>query len=799
MSSNWKVGDRIKGRWEIHDIKRGGMGVVYIVYDHEWKEAFAAKTFQDEVFARNTTTADRFTQEAITWVNLDLHQNITQARFVETIEGKPYLFLEYVSGGDLGQWVGSRLTADLPQVLRFAVQFCDGMTHALAKGVKAHRDIKPGNCLITEDGTLKVTDFGLAKVFDETNLGPGTDRPVLNDSSLTLSRTGTGAGTPPFMAPEQFRDAKHVDVRADIYSFGVMLYVMVAGKLPFPGKTWQECGLLHREAPLPSLTVRSLGDRENALMNSIIHTCMAKKPADRFSDFPAARRSLANLYEEVTGEIAPQPAAGMDLDAVALNNKGTSLKALGCADEALSCFDRALDLKPNIRIAASILSNKGLALKSQGRLDEAITAMETALSADRRSAGIWSNMGVMFAASQKHQEALRCFDQALRFNEHEPEFWLNRGKSLCELRKHQEALNSFEQALALAPNNSNYLAHKGRSLADLGRFDDALTIYDQTLTQNSTHVDAWLGKGYSLKSKGNMEAAYEAFSRATKLAPMNAYAWSCRGVVAGAIGRHMEALDCFDKALALKPTDGETWHNKGAELGNCGKVRDALACFIKAEQLGFPHAAEAIALCKRELGQYAKPPESPAVRAAKQKLAEASAKFPRTQPHIAALAKLGDAYADEGNLRRAETVYREAIQIVEDEMGPEFPHVTPLLNNLAHICQSQGCLAEAEQLYERAVAVIEKSYGKDDRNLGAFLTNLGVVYDEQGKHLEAQQVYERALAIKRQHLGAQDVSVAVTLEHLAASLAKTGKNREAAVAENESQRIRRSQPPPHTS
>src|SRR6266581_580367 len=171
MAAAWQIGYKIKNRWEINKILRGGMGIVYIVQDHELGQTMAAKTFQKEVFARNPQIAHRFEQEARAWINLDLHQNVTCALFAEIIEGQPFLFLEYVSGGDMSSWIGTpRLTEDLPQVLRFAIQFCDGMNHVLSKGIKAHRDIKPQNCLITEDRTLKVTDFGLAKVFDGTRL-----------------------------------------------------------------------------------------------------------------------------------------------------------------------------------------------------------------------------------------------------------------------------------------------------------------------------------------------------------------------------------------------------------------------------------------------------------------------------------------------------------------------------------------------------------------------------------------------------------------------------------------------------
>ncbi|MGH9762529.1 MAG: protein kinase, partial [Blastocatellia bacterium] len=137
MAEKWKIGDKIQNRWEIYNILGGpgksGMGIVYVVYDHELREPFAAKTYQER-FDRNPGVAHLFTKETLAWINLDAHQNITQARFVEIIQGKPYLFLEYVSGGDLSQWIGTpRLTEDLPQTLRFAIQFCDGMTHALSK------------------------------------------------------------------------------------------------------------------------------------------------------------------------------------------------------------------------------------------------------------------------------------------------------------------------------------------------------------------------------------------------------------------------------------------------------------------------------------------------------------------------------------------------------------------------------------------------------------------------------------------------------------------------------------------
>ena len=99
-------------------------------------------------------------------MQLGEHPNVVHAYSVEVIEGRPYVVLELIQGGDLNRWIGTpRL--DLRRALRFGFQFCVGMEHALRQGLHCHRDIKPGNLLITEDGTLKITDFGLARVCEE--------------------------------------------------------------------------------------------------------------------------------------------------------------------------------------------------------------------------------------------------------------------------------------------------------------------------------------------------------------------------------------------------------------------------------------------------------------------------------------------------------------------------------------------------------------------------------------------------------------------------------------------------------
>ena len=251
IETTWRIGDTIEKRWEVHRILVGGMGIAYLVYDNETQQPLAVKTFREDALAQQPDLAERFWNEARAWIELDRHQNVTRAHFIQDVRGRPLLFLEYVSGGDLSRWIGSpRLSEDPRRVLSFAIQFCDGMIHATGKGIKAHRDIKPENCLIAEDNVLKITDFGLAKAFDSVRrIGPRS----YTVAGPAVSQTGFGAGTPTHMSPEQFDDVKHVDIRSDIYSFGVMLFQMVTGKLPFVGSTVQELEHLHKRNAPPHL------------------------------------------------------------------------------------------------------------------------------------------------------------------------------------------------------------------------------------------------------------------------------------------------------------------------------------------------------------------------------------------------------------------------------------------------------------------------------------------------------------------------------------------------------------------
>ena len=637
MAKEWQKGDMIpdpetgRGRWEIYKIlggpKKSGMGIVYVVYDHKWHESLAAKTFQDEVFARDPSIAEGFTFEALNWVKLDSHQNVARAWFVQNIRGKPFLFLEYVSGGDLESWIGVRLTNDLSQVLRFAIQFCDGMVHALSKGIQAHRDIKPQNCLVTQDKNLKVTDFGLAKVFDDTSPDAAHVAPSVARPANKWEESNVGFGTPLYMAPEQFVNAKHVDVRADIYSFGVMLFQMVTGRLPFEGRTWEDFARLHTKAALPPLK------SGQSALDTIVGKCLAKLAGERYAGFGTLREELACIYENVTKQWAPKPASGSKLNAAELNDKGLSLSNLGHSEEALGYYDRALALDPEYALA---WDNKGAALGHLGRYEEELTCIDRALALNPEHALAWYNKGVELGRLGRHEEglacyeralavdlqnalawdskgfalwslgrpeeALACYDRALAINSQFEEAWVNKGAALWSLGRPEEALACYDRALAINSQLAGAWVNRGVMLKSLWRPKEALACYDRALVINPQFALAWYNKGDALESLGRPGEALACFNCALAINPQYARAWGNKGNALERLGHHEEALACYDRGLAINPQFVEAWFNKGAVLVNQFKrAREALPCFEQAQRLGHPNAAQAIALCLKAL------------------------------------------------------------------------------------------------------------------------------------------------------------------------------------------------------
>ena len=165
----FKKGDFIGQKYEVYDVLgEGGFGIVYLAYSHELQSAYALKTFRDE-YIEDIKTRERFRKEAQVWIDLERHPYIVRAYFVEEISGRLYIAMEHIASDETGMNTLDgylrRRPPDLAQSLRWAIQFCHGMEYAYSRGVRCHHDIKPDNIMISQDKTMKISDFGLAGVI----------------------------------------------------------------------------------------------------------------------------------------------------------------------------------------------------------------------------------------------------------------------------------------------------------------------------------------------------------------------------------------------------------------------------------------------------------------------------------------------------------------------------------------------------------------------------------------------------------------------------------------------------------
>jgi serine/threonine protein kinase len=231
---NFRVGQRLPSErgvdyWDVVDVRAGGFGVVYVVRSVNNGNLKVLKTFNCRFLWSDDDRA-RFEREALTWVSLDPHPNIATAHGVEVIEELPCVLTDYAGGGDLARALASG-PLSRERAVDLAMQLCDGMAHAHRQLGIVHRDIKPANCLLTTDGALQVTDFGLARAFETQHSLVSLDGAPTAPGARQSNHT-TVAGTPAYMAPEQFVEGIALDTRADIYAFGVLLYEMLTADVP---------------------------------------------------------------------------------------------------------------------------------------------------------------------------------------------------------------------------------------------------------------------------------------------------------------------------------------------------------------------------------------------------------------------------------------------------------------------------------------------------------------------------------------------------------------------------------------
>jgi serine/threonine protein kinase/Flp pilus assembly protein TadD len=618
LRSLYQRGDKIGGRYQVGAVHMGGYGEVYLCLDlEEQNRPYALKTLQPRHLS-SQQILDSFYSEAATWVSLERHPNIVSCSEVETIDDHPFLFLECVmneegEGTDLRRWI-QRGQLNLRITLDFIIGVCCAMTHAnqLQPGL-VHRDLKPENILVARPGWGKITDFGLAKVMQNTGPQlPGAEPDAAG--RIHLSNIG---GTPHYMSPEQWL-GDELDERADIYAVGCILYEMLVGRQPFMAASIEDFCQQHLNAAAPSLLypgarvearesrmTRSMrasllsnyDGRLLKLLEEIVECSLAKRKQERYQSFSKMLTQLCLVHEQL---FAAQPLPLTIIE----GHKERNL--IGFRD--FEYLMRAIIYDKIERYDECIADCTRVIEMGEPRYD--IVAIESA----------YSLRGTAYAQLKRYNEAFADFDRSLELSPETPEFYYNRGAVHLSLMNFKEAVDDFTSAIELRPDDPNlyvkraaayynltesdkvvadvnrvielHLTDKeelhalylmqGVSYAILGKHQQALPDLTRHIESEPVEAGAFYYRALCYRALKLDEKGLADFTETVRLDPAYKGAYVARGRCLADLSRFDEALDDLARAIEIAPTDAFPRSYSGAILEHLGRTDEALAQYQQA-------------------------------------------------------------------------------------------------------------------------------------------------------------------------------------------------------------------------
>jgi len=698
------------GAWRIErEIGRGGMGAVYLASraDQQFEKQVAVKLVGaglDTDFLRR-----RFRAERQILASLE-HPNIT--RLIDggvTEQGQPYLVMDYIEGMPLKQYCEEhRLT--VPQRLTLFSTICGAVQYA-HQNLVIHRDLKPGNILVTAGGAPKLLDFGTAKLLAETPEAPLT------------AMTGAGMMTLAYASPEQMR-GEAVSTVSDVYSLGVTLYELLAGRRPW-GEDPATLYNPEREGARPSVTAARAGDRRLAALlqgdlDNIVMKALQKRPDQRYG-------SAAQLAEDLQRHLAGLPVLAHPPALLYRMGKFVARHAWGTATAAAAAL--ALLAATMVSVHQARVANR-----------ERIKAERTSEFVQQILAGADSSWNSTLPGRGRDLKVADILDHAA-------------GRLSTELKDWPEAEGALRRTLG-----SSY-----RVLAMFEPAEKQLRLGAEKLraAYGENHVETIMAVymlGQALLSKGDLRAAEDHLRKAR------------------------------NAMLRLQPDDPRITpmgNDLAVALGTMGRWGEAAPLvreFLQASRQRYGPVDVRVAIAASNLGVVYN--SSGDVEQAQKSFQESADIFRQMAPRTffeegVALAELAGIHRLKGENTEAKALFQKALDIFRSRLGPTHPRVATSLAGLAQVLSQEGDHLGAVSHVLQALEIQKKSLPAEHPEVASSLNILGVVQTASGRPREGEAALRQALAIRKKLLAETDWKIADSTVQLGVCMAAQGRRSEA--------------------
>lgn len=812
------------GRYIILELLgQGGMGRVYKAYDPRLGREVALKLLlPDSLDAQMSARLDR---EARVLAKLN-HPNVVAVYDVELVDGQLVVVMEYVPGQTLRRWLDTQ--RPWQEVLPAFAAAGRGLAAAHRLEI-VHRDFKPGNVLIGEDGRVRVLDFGLAQPtgnlqsetsFDDS-LEPTESSATTHTDRLTV--TGLVLGTPRFMAPEQHA-ALEIDARADIYAFCVSLWEALAGTPPFRNNERSLSSLLAAkkrgpepwpsQAHVPGRVVAALRrglafrrDERWPNMDVLLEVLEPepKRPAAFFTGVVAIAGLVGatGLYVWMDQRSKRCQGGQAEFEVVWNSGRERAVRAAFIdtgAPYAQDTFDR---VRPDL----DRFGREWVAMHEQACEAATVRGLESSAILDLRMTCL-QRARLRFAATV---DVLEEADGAI----------VEKTVELVEALPSIERCADLEalQAEAPPPEDPSTKAEvadlherlaQAQSLLDAGRYRDARPLARRAAERSRDigfapiQAEAALLLSEALEQDGRYDGAESAAREALELGlehgPLRIAASASAAlthIVGDRSGRIDEArwLGAMARRLAARPDAEASAPAYAAQtlanaLQRAGKYDEAEALYREALTAvhGDPRRSlvrssilSNLAGCQDSQGRY-----QDAIESATESLNIVVRVLGERHPSVAASrVNLANALAQSGALQRAFDHYAKAVDVYETSLGDDHPNVAAVLDNVGLVHAMAGRYKQAAKEQRRALTIREKRLGLDHPLVGKTIYNLATTLKDQGKNDDAMALLRRSLRIDRKALGEKHPSVAINLSAIGELLGRQEKYEEAAETHRE--------------